>query len=208
MPRAVLQWQRNKIHEEVSSLFTPNGPSEIVFLCPYRFDNDECEHFFDEGHRDHVIPRSRGGSDESYNRQRICATCNLQKGARTPEEFIDWLRWKRARNEAMRLMARPQPAPAPLPALSPSLQLFINMMMTPNFGSPQASAQTPFDQPPTDFGPLAQALMQLSLPANPQSIQQHMFNNAPFQGYQSRPPVGLPPLQPGANWPPAPSPYF
>lgn len=38
-------------------------------------------------HRDHVIPRSRGGSSDPSNLVIACAPCNLSKGARTPEEW-------------------------------------------------------------------------------------------------------------------------
>lgn len=38
-------------------------------------------------HIDHVIPRSRGGSDDPSNLVASCAPCNLSKGARTPQEW-------------------------------------------------------------------------------------------------------------------------
>jgi hypothetical protein len=36
---------------------------------------------------DHVIPRSRGGSDDASNLVPACKKCNSSKGARTPEEW-------------------------------------------------------------------------------------------------------------------------
>lgn len=36
---------------------------------------------------DHVLPRSRGGSDLPDNLALACQTCNRSKGARTPEEW-------------------------------------------------------------------------------------------------------------------------
>jgi hypothetical protein len=39
------------------------------------------------GHADHVVPRSRGGSDDPSNLVAACARCNLSKGARTPDEW-------------------------------------------------------------------------------------------------------------------------
>ena len=36
---------------------------------------------------DHVMPRSRGGSDEVENLVPACRSCNSSKGARTPEEW-------------------------------------------------------------------------------------------------------------------------
>jgi hypothetical protein len=38
-------------------------------------------------HREHVIPRSRGGNNGPDNYLPACRTCNLRKGARTPEEW-------------------------------------------------------------------------------------------------------------------------
>lgn len=39
-------------------------------------------------HIDHVIPFSRGGSDEPSNLAASCGTCNRRKGNRTPEEWV------------------------------------------------------------------------------------------------------------------------
>lgn len=38
-------------------------------------------------HCDHVIPRSRGGSDDPSNLAAACGTCNRKKGAQTPREW-------------------------------------------------------------------------------------------------------------------------
>jgi len=43
--------------------------------------------FFEE---DHIIPSSRKGSDQPYNRQWICSGCNRQKSDKTPNEYILW----------------------------------------------------------------------------------------------------------------------
>lgn len=43
-------------------------------------------------HVDHMVPLSRGGSDDVMNLAITCATCNLSKNARTAEEFIDAVR--------------------------------------------------------------------------------------------------------------------
>lgn len=37
-------------------------------------------------HMDHVIPKAQGGSDDPTNLVPACASCNIKKGARTPEE--------------------------------------------------------------------------------------------------------------------------
>ena len=41
---------------------------------------------------DHVVPRSRGGADDLTNLVLACRRCNLCKGARTLQEWLDDLR--------------------------------------------------------------------------------------------------------------------
>ena len=40
---------------------------------------------------DHVIPLSRGGTNDDDNIQLLCLPCNLKKGNMTMPEFIDYL---------------------------------------------------------------------------------------------------------------------
>lgn len=41
---------------------------------------------------DHMLPRSRGGSDLITNLTCCCRRCNTQKSDRTPEEYEQWKR--------------------------------------------------------------------------------------------------------------------
>ena len=43
---------------------------------------------------DHIMPRSRGGTDDLENLQLLCAACNSSKGNRTQEEWIKSLKKK------------------------------------------------------------------------------------------------------------------
>ena len=52
-------------------------------------DNNSCQYCNYKGSElsiDHVLPRSRGGSDNWENVTTACLRCNIQKGNRTPEE--------------------------------------------------------------------------------------------------------------------------
>lgn len=43
----------------------------------------------DKYHDDHATPLSKGGSDHWWNIVRACQLCNLRKGVKTAEEFIE-----------------------------------------------------------------------------------------------------------------------
>jgi 5-methylcytosine-specific restriction endonuclease McrA len=45
-----------------------------------------------ELHLDHILPRSRGGSDKMENLQWLCPPCNTAKGVFTPDEFLNHIR--------------------------------------------------------------------------------------------------------------------
>lgn len=57
------------------------------FVCVF------CPSSTKEGyHVDHIIPIARGGTNWPDNIQILCASCNLRKGAKTNEEYAEWLR--------------------------------------------------------------------------------------------------------------------
>lgn len=47
-----------------------------------------CAKVTDELHRDHVVPRSRGGSDNATNIVMACADCNRDKRDQLPSEWL------------------------------------------------------------------------------------------------------------------------
>lgn len=74
-------------------------------LVPYHERNDDQYYVLGEKYpplkpeyrhavADHVIPKSRGGSDDLSNLVACCEQCNGQKGAKTPEEFLEWKKCK------------------------------------------------------------------------------------------------------------------
>jgi len=46
-------------------------------------DRGICQHCGNEGDSvDHIVPRNQGGTDDDYNLQLLCRTCNSSKGGR------------------------------------------------------------------------------------------------------------------------------
>jgi len=58
-------------------------------ICPYC--NREIGFVYDARimHIDHIIPLSRGGVDLEENLEPVCKGCNLSKGNKTKEEFLN-----------------------------------------------------------------------------------------------------------------------
>ena len=48
---------------------------------------------FDEKHIDHIIPKSKGGTNDINNYALTCRFCNWAKNSGTLGEFLDWLYW-------------------------------------------------------------------------------------------------------------------
>ena len=74
-----------------------------VFFDVLERDNWECvyrgrELFYDDEEEednveiDHKIPVSRGGSNDPDNLQATCGYCNARKGAKTHEEYLEYIR--------------------------------------------------------------------------------------------------------------------
>lgn len=55
---------------------------------------------------DHILPKSRGGSDDRSNIHFTCATCNALKGSWTEEEFITALNIRKQLPEMWELFAK------------------------------------------------------------------------------------------------------
>ena len=47
-----------------------------------------CEICPGDWHLDHIVPRSRGGSDDRHNLRILCVSCNLHKGSKLDSEWL------------------------------------------------------------------------------------------------------------------------
>lgn len=68
----------------------PRGEWDVLREMVFRRDNYTCRYCGSTAgpfHCDHVIPVSRGGSNEMKNLATACAACNLSKHDKTPEEW-------------------------------------------------------------------------------------------------------------------------
>ena len=66
----------------------------VSFTCPY------CLKPFPltQATKDHVMPKSRGGSNDESNIVLCCADCNQEKGALDDKEYTEWKRLNFIRN--------------------------------------------------------------------------------------------------------------
>lgn len=77
---SALGWQRRSVEGKqrwLSKYIEQNG---VCALCGEGFPIEEMT-------RDHIIPRSKGGSPKWENIQLACAPCNVAKGDLMPDEF-------------------------------------------------------------------------------------------------------------------------
>jgi 5-methylcytosine-specific restriction endonuclease McrA len=64
--------------------------SRTKVIAVMRKSESKCVHCgsMDDLQIDHIIPHSRGGSDDLDNLQMLCQKCNASKGAKTMEEWL------------------------------------------------------------------------------------------------------------------------
>ncbi len=91
-PRVVLLREYNRVPRTPLRLSRRNILLRDDYTCQYC----GCQPHPRDLNLDHVIPRSRGGESTWENLVASCRRCNLEKGARTPEEC------------GMRLLKRPR----------------------------------------------------------------------------------------------------
>lgn len=71
---------------EVSAAVILEVTAEYGGLCPY------CNQQITEGHVDHIVPVSNGGTNDRDNLVYACASCNLSKGDKSLLEFLIYRR--------------------------------------------------------------------------------------------------------------------
>lgn len=65
-----------------------DDPWQIIRAKVFAQKGSQCAYCGrDASQVDHIIPRSKGGDDSLSNLCPCCARCNVEKGARTPEEW-------------------------------------------------------------------------------------------------------------------------
>lgn len=89
LSKAVATAELNATKGRKSRLYEEGWGSSRIFVI--NRDNGVCQYCGQTPDRpdiDHVIPRSRGGSDNPSNLVTACPSCNRSKGARTPDEWF------------------------------------------------------------------------------------------------------------------------
>lgn len=62
-------------------------PIKLKVLERDEYTCQNCGKYDEHCHVDHILPRSRGGSNKLDNLQALCASCNSSKGALTMDEW-------------------------------------------------------------------------------------------------------------------------
>ena len=84
----------------VTTAQRPKAPKAGARWTPEALNGQPCEYCgvtMDMHHpwrrptRDHILPRSKGGTNVQSNLTPSCAMCNETKGAMTIREFYEWL---------------------------------------------------------------------------------------------------------------------
>lgn len=78
-----IDWGRINPHPARATT-APLDPGSVIEWCYW------CQLAPSSG-RDHLIPKSRGGSNEPENLVPACVVCNSTKGTRTPSEYGAYL---------------------------------------------------------------------------------------------------------------------
>lgn len=85
----VRMWNKLRIHRQRGGGPTPEPIDLGAMLCEQEGLCPYCGCVLGDGaHLDHKTPLSRGGTNDESNLQWTCAACNLEKRAKTHEEYV------------------------------------------------------------------------------------------------------------------------
>lgn len=85
--RALHRNKRRSLEIGASGFHTPADTKAILSAQDHRCAYCRTDLRKAKRHLDHIMPLSRGGSNDPSNLQWLCAPCNLSKGAKDPIDF-------------------------------------------------------------------------------------------------------------------------